>query len=95
MLNRAATSSRPLDMDEISGSFSPEAQSHISRIFQESLTNIGKYAQAIRVSLAIKRQVNPLVAGIILLMIGLILVLYITLAESGEKGLLFPGKILI
>jgi PAS domain S-box-containing protein len=45
-----------LDMDDISGSFSPEAQSHIYRIFQESLTNIGKYAQAIRVSLAIKRR---------------------------------------
>jgi signal transduction histidine kinase/PAS domain-containing protein len=45
-----------LDMDDISGIFSPEAQSHIYRIFQESLTNIGKYAKAIRVSLAIKRR---------------------------------------
>ena len=45
-----------LDMDDISGSFSPEAQSHIYRFFQESLTNIGKYAQASRVSLAIKRR---------------------------------------
>jgi PAS domain S-box-containing protein len=45
-----------LDMDDISGIFSPEAQSHIYRIFQESLTNISKYAEAIRVSLAIKRR---------------------------------------
>ncbi len=45
-----------LDMDDISGSFSPEAQSHIYRIFQESLTNIGKYSQDCRVSLTIKRQ---------------------------------------
>jgi len=45
-----------LDMDDISGSFSPEAQSHIYRIFQESLTNIGKYSQADQVSLAIKRR---------------------------------------
>jgi PAS domain S-box-containing protein len=45
-----------LDMDDISGIFSPENQSHIYRIFQESLTNIGKYAKAIRVSLAIKRR---------------------------------------
>jgi signal transduction histidine kinase len=45
-----------LDMCDISESFSPESQSHIYRIFQESLTNIGKYAQASRVSLAIKRR---------------------------------------
>jgi signal transduction histidine kinase len=45
-----------LDMADILGSFSPEAQSHIYRIFQESLTNIGKYAQASRVSLVIKRR---------------------------------------
>jgi len=45
-----------LKMDEISGSFSPEVQSHIYRIFQESLTNIGKYAQASRVTIAIRRR---------------------------------------
>lgn len=45
-----------LDIDDIPGSFSPEAQSHIYRIFQESLTNIAKHAQASRASLAIKRR---------------------------------------
>jgi signal transduction histidine kinase len=40
----------------VEAGFFPEAQSHIYRIFQESLTNIGKYAQAIQVSLAIKRR---------------------------------------
>ena len=45
-----------LEMDDISGIFSQEAQINIYRIFQESLANIGKYAQAGRVSLAIKRR---------------------------------------
>ncbi|MGB7911283.1 MAG: sensor histidine kinase [Desulfobaccales bacterium] len=54
--NRDQNLDLSLDMDAISGSFSPEAQSHIYRIFQESLTNIGKYAQAIRVSLSMKKR---------------------------------------
>jgi signal transduction histidine kinase len=36
--------------------FPREAQINIYRIFQESLTNIGKYAQASRLTIAIKRE---------------------------------------
>ena len=41
------------DMDEL---FPRETQINIYRIFQESLTNIGKYAQASRLTVAIKRE---------------------------------------
>ena len=40
-------------MDEL---FPREAQINIYRIFQECLTNIGKYAQASRLTIAIKRE---------------------------------------
>jgi PAS domain S-box-containing protein len=43
------------EMDEIDDLFPPEAQINLYRIFQESLTNIGKYAQASRVTFSIKR----------------------------------------
>jgi len=45
-----------LDLDEVPGRFSLDTQAHIYRIFQESLTNIGKHAQANQVSLAIKKR---------------------------------------
>lgn len=42
--------------DEIDELFSPGAQISIYRIFQESLTNIGKHAGASRIAATIKRQ---------------------------------------
>jgi PAS domain S-box-containing protein len=45
-----------LELDDISGMFPKEAEINIYRIFQESLSNIGKYAQARGVSLAVKKQ---------------------------------------
>ena len=45
-----------MDVDDIQDLFSPEAQLIIYRIFQESFSNITKYAQASQVSLTIKRQ---------------------------------------
>ncbi|MHB9072283.1 MAG: response regulator [Desulfobaccales bacterium] len=45
-----------MDLDDIQELFSPEAQLIIYRIFQESFSNITKYAQASQVSLSIKRQ---------------------------------------
>jgi PAS domain S-box-containing protein len=45
-----------LDMEDINNLFSQEAQIIIYRIFQESLTNIGKHAQATCISVAIKKQ---------------------------------------
>jgi PAS domain S-box-containing protein len=44
-----------LDMDDIAGLFGPKEEINIYRIFQESLTNIAKYAQASRVSFIIKK----------------------------------------
>jgi signal transduction histidine kinase len=43
-------------MDEIDHLFSPETQINIYRIFQESLTNIVKYAKASLISVNVKRQ---------------------------------------
>ena len=43
-----------LDMDDITGLFAPPEEINIYRIFQESLTNIAKYAQATQVSFTIK-----------------------------------------
>ncbi|MCK9375377.1 MAG: response regulator [Syntrophobacterales bacterium] len=43
-------------VEEIDDLFSPDAQINIFRIFQESLTNIGKYAHADRLLVAAKKQ---------------------------------------
>ena len=44
-----------LDMDDIAGLFAPHDEINIYRIFQESLTNIAKYAQATQVSFTIRK----------------------------------------
>lgn len=43
-------------MDEIDDVFAPGDKINLYRIFQESLTNIGKYAQATRLTISIKRH---------------------------------------
>jgi PAS domain S-box-containing protein len=45
-----------LDMDDLKGLFSPDRELNIYRIVQESLTNIGKYAQATQVFVSLKRK---------------------------------------
>lgn len=45
-----------LDIDEIDGLFSQEDQINIYRIFQEALTNIGKYARATQISGLVERR---------------------------------------
>jgi PAS domain S-box-containing protein len=45
-----------LDLEDVRGLLSPQAQIIIYRIFQESLTNIAKYAQATRIAVTIKRE---------------------------------------
>jgi len=45
-----------LDLDDVRDLLSPQAQIIIYRIFQESLTNIAKYAQATRATVTIKRE---------------------------------------
>ena len=44
-----------VDVDEIKGLFPPDTELIIYRIIQESLTNIGKYAQATQISISLKR----------------------------------------
>ncbi len=44
------------DLDELSHLFAPEAQVHIYRIFQETLTNIGKHSGASNLTVAIHRN---------------------------------------
>ena len=43
-------------VDEIDNLFSPEVKINIYRIFQESLTNIVRHAQASRIKVKIKKQ---------------------------------------
>jgi signal transduction histidine kinase len=50
-----------LDLDDIKGFFSEDAQLIIFRIFQESFSNIAKHAQATRVSVIIKKQEGSVV----------------------------------
>ena len=45
-----------LDIDEIDDLFSQEDQINLYRIFQEALTNIGKYAQATQISGLVERR---------------------------------------
>ncbi|MGB8990581.1 MAG: histidine kinase [Desulfobaccales bacterium] len=46
------------DIDEVDRLFALKAQVNLYRVFQESLTNIGKYAGATRVTVAIKRYTD-------------------------------------
>ncbi len=46
----------PIEVQKIDHLFSPTTQINIYRIFQESLTNIGKHAQATKVSVSVKKQ---------------------------------------
>lgn len=45
-----------IEIDEINDLFSMEAQLNLYRVVQECLTNIGKHAQATRLSVIVKRQ---------------------------------------
>jgi PAS domain S-box-containing protein len=46
------------DIDEVDRLFAMQAQVNLYRVFQESLTNIGKYAGATRVTVAVKRHAD-------------------------------------
>ena len=46
------------EVEDLNGLFPRETQIGIYRIFQESLTNIGKYAEASRITIAIKREAS-------------------------------------
>ncbi len=54
-----------LEMDDIEGLFSREEEINIYRIFQETLTNIAKHAQARRVKLVIKRQADSVIFKVV------------------------------
>jgi PAS domain S-box-containing protein len=45
-----------LDLDNVVDLLSPQSQIIIYRIFQESLTNLGKYSQATRVDVSLKKE---------------------------------------
>jgi signal transduction histidine kinase/DNA-binding response OmpR family regulator len=45
-----------VDIDDLKGLFPPDMELIIYRIIQESLTNIGKYAEATQVSISLKRK---------------------------------------
>ncbi len=45
-----------LDLDDVVDLLSPQAQIIVYRILQESLTNIGKYSQATRITISLKRE---------------------------------------
>jgi PAS domain S-box-containing protein len=48
----------PAQLDEINNSFSSLSQVNIYRIFQESLTNIARHAQATQISVGVEKQNN-------------------------------------
>jgi signal transduction histidine kinase len=47
-----------VEIDPVDHLFTPEIQTHIYRIFQESLTNVVRHAGASQVGLFVKRQKN-------------------------------------
>lgn len=49
-----------IDIDEISGLFSKEAQMSLYRISQEALTNIGKHAEASHVTFTVKKNTGSI-----------------------------------
>ncbi len=49
-----------IDIDEISGLFSKEAQMSLYRISQEALTNIGKHAEASHVTFTVKKDTGSI-----------------------------------
>lgn len=51
-------------LDEVQDLFPLEAQINVYRIFQEALTNIGKYAKATRVTVAVKRNAGEVSFGV-------------------------------
>ncbi|MDI6854299.1 MAG: PAS domain S-box protein [Deltaproteobacteria bacterium] len=50
--------SQSIRIDEVDGIFAPMVESNIYRIFQETLSNIGKHAGATRISASVKKQAN-------------------------------------
>lgn len=54
----------PEEVDELSHLFSPLVELNIYRIFQESLTNIGRYAQASQISVSIEKQEEKVIFSV-------------------------------
>ncbi|MCU0588569.1 MAG: PAS domain-containing protein [Syntrophobacteraceae bacterium] len=52
-------------IDNLDGMFAPQIETHIYRIFQEALTNIGKHAQATCVTVEVKLQDDSAVLSIV------------------------------